>query len=187
LFYPYIGSTSGGFTAATPEEEAALPTAAAVVQTTVISTTVSPDTDHAISGEINDLTLAVFFPANAISAPATLVVTGVEDTTMPDEYSLLGSMVDVQVQDATGIPLATLSQPMTLTIGFGRVIADTLQQPNVSLQVWNAAQESWEAIPVIVNLADHTITAVLSGPATLAVLQNEEASNYLIYLPTIQR
>jgi hypothetical protein len=184
----YIGPASSGATMAALAPSVPLTSEEAVrLPTPLVATIVHPEASSTLSAELNGLGLQLFFPAQAVSAPVSVVLTSVAETTMPDGYTLLGSMFALQLTEANGAAVAALPQPFSLRIAYDSVIDSTSSGGEVSLQAWNGDRQAWEMIPATVNPADHTLTASLSRVATWALWQQEEVQSYQLYLPTIQR
>jgi len=156
------------------------------VPITLSSTTVAPGADSRLSGDVAGLRISALLPARTINEPASFVLNQTDNHTMPDGYSLLGGMFELQLA-VNGTPLLALEQPLTIAVNYGSFIENMDQSTEVTLQAWDAANDSWTVVPATINAAEQTLTAAVSQPTLLAVFQKDVAATTQIYLPVIQR
>jgi hypothetical protein len=113
-----------------------------------------------------------------------------ETNSLPDGYALVGDIFTIGTN--TAAIMGAQLQPVTVAINYGATNPD-VSWAGLSLQSWNPTTEQWDALPVTADAATTTITAVISPPATLALLvketatESEDSASHTLYLPVIQR
>lgn len=150
---------------------------------------VTPGQDSVINGPIGDLTVQAVIPGQAVAAPVSVILHGLDDTALPDGYALLGNIFDLKVFDKAGVYLTQFAEPVRLTIAYGHAPSQVAPSTEPALWRWNGATEVWEALPATIDSAAQTITVELAQPATLGILQPEAAAppqSQSIYLPLIE-
>ena len=150
---------------------------------------VTPGEERVINGPIGDLTVRVVIPGQAVAAPVSVILHGLDDTALPDGYALLGNIFDMKVFDNAGVYLTQFTQPVRLTIAYGKAPSQVSPSTDPALWRWNGDTGAWEALPATIDPAAQTITVELEQPATLGLLQPEAAAApqpESIYLPLIE-
>lgn len=185
----YIGPASGAQSAAIVEPEVAAESVSEEVSypAITVATTVQPGMANRLTSAFSGLQLDADLAVNTRSEPITGLLVSTDTQTMPDGYTLLGEMFTLQLQRVDGTFIYNTEQPTTLTINYATLFDGAMPAGEVSLQAWNRDAEIWEMVPATVNTADHTITALIAQPVTLAVWQKEQSGGNMLYLPTIQR
>lgn len=169
---------------------AAAPAIQLLGATTLATTTLQANSSSTLQANVAGLGVEARFPADAASSATTGTLGMTETNTLPDGYALVGDIFTIQVSWAS-ITAAQL-QPVTVTVNYGTVNPD-VSWAELSLQGWNPVTEQWEVRPTTADPANSAITAIVSLPATLALLakenttESEESVNHTLYLPVIQR
>lgn len=158
--------------------------------TTLATTTLQAESESTVQATIAGLMVAVRFPANGSATAVTGQLGLTETNTLPDGYALVGDIFTIQT--STADITAAQVQPATVVIDYHGISPD-VSWASLALQGWNRMTEQWELLPTTTDSATSTITALISPPATLALLVQENASereeslNHTLYLPVIQR
>lgn len=150
---------------------------------------VTPGAERVINGPIGDLTVQAVIPGQAVAAPVSVILHGLDDTALPDGYALLGNIFDMKVFDTAGVYLTQFAAPVRLTIAYGKAPSQVSPSTEPALWRWNGDTGLWEALPATIDPAAQTITVELDHPATLGLLQPEATTApqpESIYLPLIE-
>lgn len=150
---------------------------------------VTPGETSVINGPIGDLMVQAVIPGQAVAAPVSVILHGLDDTALPDGYVLLGNIFDMKVFDTAGVYLTQFAEPVRLIIAYGKAPSQVAPSTEPALWRWNGDTDLWETLPATVDSVAQTITVDLAQPATLGMLQPEPAGlpqSQSIYLPLIE-
>jgi len=125
--------------------------------------------------QTTDGRIAADFPAN--TAVGVLTVT-MEDMEPPSDMSTLqgfkagNTYFVIKITDASGNPVVTLSQPITITVKYSEADLDAAGgDPNrLVLAYWDDVAGEWEALKTSVDNANMTLSASTTHLSTWAVL-----------------
>ncbi|MEZ4865121.1 MAG: metallophosphoesterase [Caldilineaceae bacterium] len=189
----YIGSATAINAAALDEEELEELEDAYIIipeEHPALAGAVQPDRAASIAGTVDELTVTATFAAGAVDRPVTVLLHGLNDTALPNSFTLLGTIFTMQAFDGDGIYLDSFAQPVTLQLNYAQLQASVAADAPLYLQRWNGAANRWEAQPATIDPTHQTITVTFNQPATLGIFQRESqessSDTSSIYLPLIQ-
>jgi hypothetical protein len=164
----YIGPVGGSALAAelTTADETLTTTVGTVLATSALRATEATT----LTADMAGLGVEVTFPALTTAEALTAQLLVTDTQTLPDGYRLLGEMVALEIQTATGGVQTDAMQPVTVTMNYR---SETLSTAPI-LQQWKGASQQWE--PVTVGAADQTLKAAVTSPSILALFVPEEVT-----------
>jgi uncharacterized repeat protein (TIGR01451 family) len=161
-----------------------------LAETTLATTTLQAENESTVQANVAGLLVTARFPADPTLSAVTGQLGVTETNSLPDGYALVGDIFTIGTN--TAAIMGAQLQPVTVAINYGATNPD-VSWAGLSLQSWNPTTEQWDALPVTTDSTTTTITAVISPPATLALLvketatESEDSASHTLYLPVIQR
>jgi internalin A len=122
------------------------------------------------------------FPANTAVGELTVAV---ENIAPPSDRSTLqgfkagNTYFVIEITDASGNPVVTLSQPITITVKYSQEDVDAAggDPNNLVLAYYDEAAGEWKTLDTMVNTSDKILSATTTHLSTWAVLAKAAESN----------
>ncbi|MCX5992121.1 MAG: fibronectin type III domain-containing protein [Chloroflexi bacterium] len=115
------------------------------------------------------------FPANAAAGELTVTIKDIEppsDTSTSQGFKAGNTYFVIEITDASGNPVVTLSQPITITVKYSveDVAAAGGDPNNLVLAYYDETAGEWKPLDTTVNTSDKTLSATTNHFSTWAVL-----------------
>jgi ligand-binding sensor domain-containing protein len=122
------------------------------------------------------------FPANATVGALTVTIEYIEppsDTSTTQGFKAGNTYFVIEITDASGNPVVTLSQPITITVKYSQEDVDAAggDPNNLVLAYYDEAAGEWKTLDTMVNTSDKILSATTTHLSTWAVLAKAAESN----------
>lgn len=143
-----------------------------LTETPVLGATPTPS-GTADDFQCGDGSASVLVPNGAINQDYNILVEKVASGTpgAPGGLSLLGNSYEFECFDASGNPITTFDQPVTIVISYDPAKLNGMSEDSLVIYYYDTTDSTWKAVvPSVVDKVKHTVTITVSHFTQFGVL-----------------